>query len=85
MNAADVCREKGWGVGTVLAEPRYITRITAIGEQAVMVRELGYKLPYKDSVWEQLNEPERAWHTFPDPESMQPITALPWQEKEAAP
>lgn len=43
---ADICREKGWAVGDVLAGDEGFgetkIRITAIGEQAVLARKIAY-------------------------------------------
>jgi len=44
MNSADLCRKKGWTVGTILESdegrwPEQV-QITAIGEQSVLVKSL---------------------------------------------
>jgi hypothetical protein len=51
---ADVCRERGWGPGTVIEvegfEWKFRFRVTALGEAEVLVRPCGY-LPGRLDHW----------------------------------
>lgn len=81
--AADVCRENGWGVGTVLvcrdtteANPvawwEYRWRVTAVGEQRV----LGVEFAARDWL-----SPE--WSEYPVPrEDMMPLADSSWTWRE---
>lgn len=84
MIAADICRERGWGKDTLLFyefgfTPSRIKQtvyvITAIGEEAILIRAVGWKWKHfkrwnKESRSEQVHHGDIVMHAIPH---------LPWE------
>lgn len=88
QTAADICRERGWGKGTLLHVHRspwdYVIRITAVGEDHVLYKPLGHR--YRGSEWTQEEGFEKGIFRFGElciPErgdGMHAIPHLPWEQ-----
>lgn len=48
MTSADICRERGWGPGTILTSQDCTIRITAVGKRLILACEVGGT---RESVW----------------------------------
>lgn len=90
MTAADICRERGWGKDTLLFyefgfTPSRIKQtvyvITAIGEEAILIRAVGWKWKHfkrwnKESRSEQVHHGDIVMHAIPH---------LPWETPKPPP
>ena len=69
MSSAEICRMRGWSVGTLLVgDEGYgntVILITAIGEQSILARTISHAGTLKNSSESQWNLSFREWEPLP--------------------
>lgn len=85
MTAADLCRERGWGVGTILQDYGDMCRITHVGKRYVVVHWFAYRED-EQSPWQRLEdrEVEEDFLLRSSAHAMTAIDRLPWEVPDAS-